>query len=210
MKQAGILVWDCAACQSKSTEFIHKLQKAMKLLFASIIVVADDPQAYPQAVNDLAISLPVTFRFGPNATRDTVIDVIHLLAQAKREYTVFILCENFPVWIALFQRIEPKNVFFISSRDPRECIDFSFLSPNLSVNVLTWPNLEQVAVGATTQHALDLASHAQPKGRRYIRSKHPYPTQLGLMKRRNMWMKAMTMKKISLELTISLQEQFNH
>ena len=148
MKASGILVWDCSACPAKGTEFIQRMQKMTKITFAKIIVVSADPQAIPPAVSDLSISLPVITRFGPNATRDSLIDVIHHLSKSKNELSVFILSDSFPLWISLFQRVEPRSVVFVSGRDPRECLDFSFLPPSLSVTVLSWPNLDSVSSSA--------------------------------------------------------------
>lgn len=144
MKNSGILVWDCAACQSKGTEFIQKLQKMTKVAMTRIIVASSDPQAIPASVSDLSISLPVTTRFGPNAFRDALVDVIHHLSEAKNKCSVYIMGNSFPLWISLFQRIEPRSVVFISGKDPRECLDFSFLPPSLPVTILNWPNLDAV------------------------------------------------------------------
>ena len=148
MKTSGILVWDCSACQSKGTEFIQRLQKMTKIAFSKIIVASVDPQAIPASVSDLSISLPVITRFGPNATRDSLIDVIHHLTKSKNEVSVFVMSDSFPLWIALFQRVAPRSVVFISGKDPRDCLDFSFLPPSLSVNVLSWPNLDSVSSSA--------------------------------------------------------------
>jgi hypothetical protein len=93
-------------------------------------------------LQELAIALPIIIRFGPNAIYDGAVDVISFLSQNKDHCSASMITDSFPFWIALFQRIEPKELVFISSKDPRQCLAFSFL-PSIPIKLLHWPSLEE-------------------------------------------------------------------
>ena len=145
MKQSGIFVWDCTACQSNGTDFIRQLQTISKTTFNSVVVVAQDAQALPASVNDVAISLPVKTRFGTNAIYDCIIDVISYLRDCQCACTVVVCDDNVGLWVSLFQRVIPRRAVFVSTRDPRGSLDFTFLPSSLAVTILGWPNLNAIS-----------------------------------------------------------------
>jgi hypothetical protein len=99
----------------------------------------------PAAFGDLPIALPVTLRFGPNAVHDALIDCVGFFTQTKGQSTFVVITNSFPLWITLFQRLTPKLVVFVSSKDPSKSLEFSFLPESLPVRLLAWPSLEEVS-----------------------------------------------------------------
>jgi len=159
MGRGGIVVWDCASCPARGVDFIPRLQRAAKTVFASVVVVAQDTRSLPAAVGDVAVAMPVTIRVGANATHDAVVDVIAHLSKCKGNCTVALVTNAFALWIALFQRLTPKGVVFVSGHDPRLCIEFGFLPVSLSPVVLGWPGLDPVVSGEDVEDdLLDLGS----------------------------------------------------
>ncbi|OHT07950.1 hypothetical protein TRFO_05077 [Tritrichomonas foetus] len=143
-KQAALLLWDCSLCPSQNVEFVQQIARNFKLNNLNILVCAKDQKTIPPSVSDLSIAYPVTCRFGPNAIFDTMADVVGFLAKCKNNCTFVLISTNFPIWINLFQRASPKMLVFVSSVDPRTSLDFSFLPPSISINILKWPNLESL------------------------------------------------------------------
>jgi hypothetical protein len=145
MKTAEILVWDFSSCESQSTDFISHLQRYRKSSFSNIIVAAKDPSKLPPALGDVAVVLPITLRLGINALLDSVADSISLFSQAKGNCSFVVISNSWPLWITLFQRLEPKSVTFVSSKDPKSCLEFSFLPDRIPVRVLAWPALAEIS-----------------------------------------------------------------
>lgn len=150
MKQKGMLVWDCSVCQSKGIDFIQELQKTMKTVFSSIVIAAEHPGSIPSQISDLSIATPVTVRYGPNAIRDAIVDVIAYINETKARCSVAVITHSFPLWISLFQRMSPKSLVFISNKNPHDCLEFSFLPSGLNISILKWPSLEASGTTATT------------------------------------------------------------
>jgi hypothetical protein len=143
MKTSEILFWDVSTCQSNTVDFIGQLQRTRKTAFAQIVVISPDPTVLPPAIEDVAISFPLTIRLGVNALQEALVDAIAFFTQTKGHATYVVITNVFPLWITLFQRIEPKSVTFISSKDPARSLEFSFLPEKVTVRTLGWPQLEQ-------------------------------------------------------------------
>jgi hypothetical protein len=154
MKSAEILVWDCATCESDSLDFIPQLQRYRKTTFAIIIVAARDIAKLPSSIGDLAVALPITTRFGESAISDSLVDAIGFFVQAKGNCSFVVVSNQLPLWITLFQRIEPKSVTFISAKDPKGFLEFSFLPEKIPVRMLAWPTLEELASSGPDESAL--------------------------------------------------------
>jgi hypothetical protein len=157
-KAADLLIWDSSSCQSQSIDFIPQLQRLRKVPFAGIIVVAPDPQTVPPSIGDLSIAYPVTVRLGLNALHDALIDAVGFFVQSKGQSGFVVITNSFALWLALFQRLEPKSVVLVSSKDPTKCLEFSFLPEHLPIRTLAWPILEE----ATTPARDDAPSPAHP------------------------------------------------
>jgi hypothetical protein len=154
MKSAEILVWDCVTCESESLEFIPQLQRYRKTSFAIIIIAAQEVSKIPPGIGDLAIALPITTRFGGSAIYDSLVDAIGFFVQAKGNCSFVVISNTLPLWITLFQRIEPKSVTFISTTDPKRFLEFSFLSEKIPVRMLAWPRLEELASSGQDESSL--------------------------------------------------------
>jgi hypothetical protein len=140
-KASELLIWDSGACKSDSIDFIAKLQQIRKTAFAGIVIISVDPRTLPAAVGDLAVTHSVVTRFGENAIRDAVIDAIAFYGHTKGQATYVVITDQFPFWITLFHRLEPKGIVFVSSKDPTQSLEFSFLPENIPFRTLTWPSL---------------------------------------------------------------------
>jgi hypothetical protein len=138
-----ILVWDCSSCPSRTIDFIPELQRLRKSSFGTIIVFASDPHTIPAALGNLATSLPLVVRFGPNALHDAIIDVIGALVPAKGQGSVIVVTGAFPIWISLFYGLAPRSVVFVSNKDITSCFDFNFFPQTVPVKLLTWPELTE-------------------------------------------------------------------
>jgi hypothetical protein len=145
MKGSEAVIWDCASCESESLEFISKLQRYRKTSFTAIIVAARNHSKIPSALGDLAVAFPVTIRFGDQAIYDVLVDVISFIVQTKGNCSFVVISNALPLWITLFQRTEPKYVTFVSSKDPRSFLEFSFLPEKVPVRMLVWPTLEELS-----------------------------------------------------------------
>jgi hypothetical protein len=141
---ADLLVWDCQTCQSKTIDFIAELQRIRKAAFGNIIVIAPDTRALPSSLGNLCAALPVVVRFGPSAVYDALVDIVGALTSAKKQASVTVITSKFPLWITLFQRLEPKSVTFISDKDPNSCLEFSFFPQSVPLHNLAWPSLNEI------------------------------------------------------------------
>lgn len=173
MKQKGILVWDCTACQSKEIEFIQKLQKSLKTVFSSIVISAEEPATIPSQVSDLAITTSVTIRYGKNAIRDVIVDTLAYINEAKGRCSVAVITQAFPLWISLFQRVSVKSVALISGKNPRDCIEFSFLPAGINLSILQWPNLEAVSSSSSTVNEESSDEESTPSPARKTKTRSP-------------------------------------
>jgi hypothetical protein len=143
MNGIEILVWDCCTCESQSLDFISHLQRYRKGSFAGVIIAAREPATVPPGLGDLAICLPITTRLGANAVYDTLVDAVTCYVQAKGNCSFVVISNSLPLWITLFQRIEPKSVTFLSNRDLKSHLEFTFLPEKIPVRLLAWPTLEE-------------------------------------------------------------------
>ena len=152
-KQSSFLLWDCALCTSKDVGFIGKLAQNFNLNPANLSIVVssasskdakENLSSIPPSVNDLSIAYQVATRFGNNALYDSMVDAINFLKKYSKNCTFILITSNFPIWINIFQRMPPKNLIFVSNRDPRSSLDFSFLPSTISLTVLKWPSLENL------------------------------------------------------------------
>jgi hypothetical protein len=158
---SDLLIWDCQTCQSKSIDFIPELQRIRKAAFGTIVVIAPDPRALPAALGDLCAALPIVVRFGPSAIHDAIVDIVGALASAKRQANAVVITSKFPLWVTLFQRLEPKSVLFISDKDPNSCLELSFFPQSVPLKALSWPSLSETRVSGQAD-LIDLApAHAE-------------------------------------------------
>jgi hypothetical protein len=135
-----ILIWDSSTCQSQTIDFIPQLQRLRPTAFSSIVVIAPEPATIPPSLGDLAITLPVTIRLGPNALYDGLLDAISFFQETNGQAAFVIITAALPLWITLLQRLEPKSVAFVSSTDPSQCLEFSFLPATIAVQTYSWPD----------------------------------------------------------------------
>jgi hypothetical protein len=155
MKSSEILIWDCTTCESQSLDFIAQLHRYRKTTFAMIVIAARESGKIPPGVGDLAISLPVTTRFGQSAIHDCIVDALGFFTQAKDNCSFVVISNVLPLWITLFQRIEPKSITFVSTKDPKSFLEFSFLPERIPVRSLSWPGLEEL--GSSRKEAAALS-----------------------------------------------------
>jgi hypothetical protein len=158
MSRTDILIWDSESCESDTADFIPRLQQLRQSPFSHILIQSGLPSKIPPDLEDLAISLPVTVRFGPHAVHDVLADVISLSTQSKGKCGFTVVSNSQPLWISLFKRIEPKAVTFVSSTDPKSLFDFSWLPQTVPVRVLSWPGLAAVEGGDEDELELPLSA----------------------------------------------------
>jgi hypothetical protein len=163
MKTAEILVWDCGTCESQSLEFISNIQRYRKGAFAVIIVAAPESAKIPPGLGDVAVCLPIITRFGANAIYDSLVDAVSFFVQAKGSCSFVVISNSLPLWITLFQRIEPKSVTFVSTRDLKSHLEFTFLPDKIPVRMLAWPTLEELTSSGQEETPASLSSFQEPE-----------------------------------------------
>jgi hypothetical protein len=163
MKTAEALVWDCCTCESQSLEFVSTLQHYRKGSFAVIIVAARESAKIPPGLGDLAACLPVITRFGASSIYDSLVDVVTFFVQAKGSCSFVVISNSLPLWITLFQRIEPKSVTFVSTKNLKSHLEFTFLPDKIPVRMLAWPTLEELSSSGQDETAESELSFQEPE-----------------------------------------------
>lgn len=143
-KRSAFLLWDVTSCQSQTVDSIREMSTVLNHNYDTIFVFAEDVRQICPAINDLMITLKVVLRFGESAIYDIIVDVIKAITSAEKKFHFDLVSNRLSLWFSLFQQIQPSSLTIISSKDPRDDFDFTFLPTNTQCKLYKWPSIEQL------------------------------------------------------------------
>ena len=165
-KVETFLLWDCNECESKNMNFVHQISEKLKLQINGIVIYTKNSEFIPLDATDLALIMPLNIRFGEYAFYDAILDIISFTKTKKGRFNIVLVANSLPLWITLFQKLTPRELIFISSENPENTLDFSFLPNSIKTKTLQWPNLSTIS-----QNIDNLSDESNPQSPSSVHSK---------------------------------------